>query len=89
MNKFNAYEVFDRVYHGDRNFMTPYIKGCYTINNFCIELSQGETDEHKKIYGVTVIEVDGRNYIKRHDLNKLFFSKKEALRYVHSLEGRE
>lgn len=86
MSKIKAKRVFDKIFHGETNFITPDVLSYYTLKNgLYVELSQGEGITHEKIYGVTVIETNGKDYIKRHDLSKPFHNKKDAIEYIKSL----
>jgi len=78
-----AYDMFQRVYEGSMNFMTPTIIRCGFKGIFAYELSKGEGISHQPIWGVTVLNKHTER--RNHDLSKLFQSLNEAEHYIKKL----
>jgi len=70
---------FDRVFNGEKNFLTPNVLSYGKAGRLLWELSTGEGIEHEPIYGVTVINVDGG---REHDLSGCFHSRAEAEEHI-------
>jgi hypothetical protein len=79
--------IFNQVYKGQTNFITPEILDYFDLGNgLYAELSQGEAENHSMLYSVMVVQVDGKEYIKRDDLHRLFKNHKEAVKYIVQLQ---
>jgi hypothetical protein len=72
--------LFDRVYQGQKNFITREIVRYGRQGRLLYELSEGTGFEPgTKIYGVTVLEEDGT---KRNDLAQAFSLLSKAEAYI-------
>lgn len=83
----NAAAVFNDLYKGVKNCMTPNIIKYGKINDtLAYELSSGKF-MNKTMYGITVISVmiDGFHQ-PNHDLSKAFQSLRDATEYVKELQ---
>lgn len=78
--------VFNRVYNGDSNFMTPTLVKHLQVGGLVVEVSKGRGMSQDTIYGVTVIELPG---VKRPDLCKCCFSMGEVTRYIACLREED
>lgn len=77
-----ASEDFCSVVKG-QNFMTGrHIKTIY-INDFAVEITEGEDFSHNKIYGVTVVDTKDNKH--RTKLGKCCYSIAEVEKYVKDL----
>lgn len=75
-------EVFRREYKGASNFMTPEFMGYFERGQrYFVELSGGRGMSNEPIFGVTVVDAQGR----RPDLSKLFHNEQEARDYIRDL----
>lgn len=73
---------FNKVYKGERNFMTPFILNYGHLSKTReFELSAGEAlfDGDKSIYGVTIIKKVNGEWKPDHDKSKCFHNKKKHL----------
>lgn len=70
--------IFNQVYNGARNFMTPDLIRYGQHGRFFYELSSGMF-MNDKLFGVTVLEKNGT---KRHDLSSSFPTQSEAEQYI-------
>lgn len=77
-------ERFNRVYNGEKNFMTPNIVRYGQKGAFLYELSNGRGFGDQLIYGVTVITMDGK---KCHSLSDCHQSMAEAEKAIKNLKG--
>lgn len=90
-------KIFQSVIKGT-NVFTPIVDSYHTVGNHIIELSCSEKgDQHglysrevngisfKGTYGVTVITNNGNGWERSIELDKLCFSRKEAMEYIKSL----
>lgn len=76
-------EIFERVYNGATNFMTPYVERYGKRGKVIYELSSGSGFNCERIYGVTVLSLDGE---KQPTLSKGGFTKlSEAEQYIKEL----
>jgi hypothetical protein len=81
--QYRVYVVFDRVFRGKVNWITPNVWDYGVTGNFYYELShQSFTGDWDDLYGVTVIDKDEN---KRNDLSKAFSRLSEAQEYIESL----
>ena len=90
----NIASIFSNIYNGRHNFITPEIVsyGSYNHNKFIYELSRGDGifGRSKKIYGVTVLELDNGEYKPNNDLSMGgFYTEKEAFNYIHEISRKE
>ena len=88
-----AREAFKRFFKGNKNFMTPYIKGYYQKKLkdkiMYFELSEGTGINNEPIFGVTVlIEKEGK-LEHATKLSKLFWDEQEAKNYINKLKERK
>lgn len=75
----NVHAVFNRVYKGQPNFLTPSIIERGQRGDLVWELSTGEGLGDDRLYGVTVIELPGT---PRSDLSTCFSSEEVARDYI-------
>ena len=69
-------------YFKGKNFITPEVIDYYQSDDYICELSSGPgIFNDKKVYGVTVVAIDG----KPNELSDMFYSLKEAKAYINSL----
>lgn len=81
MNNTEIKDTFNRVYNGQKNFMTPNVLRYGKRGKYIYELSDGEAFMRKgRIYGVTVLTTDGEK-----SGGSSFQSKQEAEDYIKSL----
>lgn len=71
--------VFNRVYNGKANFMTPNAWEFGKRGKMVWELSTGTGFRDQRLFGVTVIELPNT---KRHDLSQCFDSAEAAKAYI-------
>lgn len=75
-------DTFDRVYNGEKNFMTPNVLRYGKRGKYIYELSDGKAFMREgRIYGVTVLTADG----EKTELGHNFDNKHEAEDYIKSL----
>lgn len=74
--------LFNRVYKGQPNFLTPKILEYGRSGRYVYELSTGKFMSEARLYGVTVLDTEGN---KMHDLNKCFHDLDEAREYIRKL----
>ena len=75
----NIKTLFDTVYDGRMNPLTPEVLRYGKAGRLCFELSKGEGINGEPLFGVTVLEIDGT---KRHDLGQSFPSLSEAEAHI-------
>jgi hypothetical protein len=75
-------QAFALVYNGQPNFMTPNIHKRGKRGALHYEISSGTGVTGNLIWGVTVLEVHGRDAKGRSDLHALFASRELAERYI-------
>lgn len=91
----NRQWVFNDVYKGFKNFMTPHIDRYYgsvcsdgtpAASNYICELSHGKY-RNTLVYGVTVIFYDNRTrkWEQKHNLSDVFMSKRIAEQYASDI----
>ena len=85
----NANEIFNRVYEGAVNFMTPEIIERGKLDKFsAYELSRGKDFSGNYMWGVTVCsyipETDEK--IRYRNISRCFFNRSEALEYIDYLK---
>lgn len=69
------------------NFITPHIISLRNVGTYVIELSEGTDFDRKPIYGVTTLKLSGstfNNMPQIDGLNKMFYSKTEALAWINN-----
>ena len=77
-------DTFNRVYNGEKNFMTPHVIKYGKRGKYIYELSDGDAFMRSgRIYGVSVLTTGGE---KRTDLGGSFQSKQEAEDYIKQLK---
>lgn len=94
-------KIFQSVIKGT-NVFTPIIDSYHTVGNHIIELSCSEKDNQhglynrevngisfKGMYGVTVITNKGNGWERSIKLDKLCYSREEAIEYIKSLGDKE
>lgn len=75
--------VFNEVYNGQPNFMTPTILRYGNIGNLGYEISKGRGIYDETIFGFTVIELDTKK--RRLDLCECFHSMSEVNAAIKNL----
>ena len=83
--KLTTSEVFNKVFKGNPNFITPNFCGYYKGNGYFIELSEGNGMDNKPLYGVTVIKEKDNKYNQDYDKCDCFKSVENAQSYIDSL----
>lgn len=83
METLTPQQAFNRVFNGNKNFMTPDIERFETTENYFIEISSGSDFLGQKMIGVTVIT---KELEKRNELSKNCQSEEEVREYIDSLE---
>ena len=78
MTKEQIKRIFDKVYNGQVNFMTPEIVDYRKRGNLLLEFSKGKFID-MYVYGATFLEISKDGYKKRDDLNKCVNNLDEAL----------
>jgi hypothetical protein len=82
-------EIFNYIFNGQANFMTPHIDYFYGNDKVLMELSHGEDFSYNIFYGVTVIKkCDDGDWIKAYQ-GQAFTgaeAKKKALDYIKQLK---
>lgn len=68
------------------NIITPTVKKYGKAGKYVYELSEGEFSK-KKIYGVTVVEIDGNRATHIHSKSRCFIRLISATRYIQSLKN--
>lgn len=92
-------KIFQSVIKGT-NVFTPIVDSYHTVGNHIIELSCSEKDNQhglynreingitfKGAYGVTVITNNGNGWERSIKLDKLCYSREEAMEYIKSLDN--
>lgn len=92
-------KIFQSVIKGT-NVFTPIVDSYHTVGNHIIELSCSEKDNQhglynreingitfKGTYGVTVITNNGNGWERSIKLDKLCYSREEAMEYIKSLDN--
>lgn len=74
----NPRRVFEDRFEEERNFMTPEVVEYREIGGYAVEISRGDGMGWGSLYGVTILESDGR----RTNLSKPFGSLEHALSYL-------
>jgi len=54
--------TFERVFKGQPNFMTPEVIGYGQRGDFIFECSEGRGIEQERIFGLTILDLEGTNY---------------------------
>lgn len=82
-----ADDLFNQVYRGATNFMTPDVMERGKSGSYYYELSKGTGIGGGTIYGVTVLSYDEANgqAEREHDLSKGGIDLKEARKYIKEL----
>ena len=78
----SAANLFNAVYNGQSNFLTPTRLRFGWHGDYAYELSTGEGISRRPVYGVTVINSVTR--APEHDFNTLFESQADAEAYIKS-----
>lgn len=78
--------IFDHVYDGNTNFMTGTIERYGKAGKYLYELSSGMGINGTRIYGLTVLHLDGT---KTEGLNSCFVCLKTAERFIKSLRDED
>lgn len=94
-------KIFQSVIKGT-NVFTPIVDSYHTVDNHIIELSCSEKDNQHELYnrkvngisfkgtyGVTVITNNGNGWERSIELDKLCYSREEAIEYIKSLGDKE
>lgn len=80
-----ARSLFNEVYEGRKNFMTPDRIWCRFVGKFAVEIAQGRGIENQPIFGVTVLDRHTKEV--RNDLCKLYQFKANAMDYAKILRS--
>ncbi len=75
--------IFDKVYDGQTNFMTPKIEKYKKRGNLLLEFSSGDF-LGKKIYGATFLRITKDKYEKCPELNKCVDNLEEAIEILNN-----
>lgn len=81
-----AKEVFQELFEGRKNIMTPDIIRYGWRNHLAYELSEGTDMDNNAIFGVTVIDTSGTELDHDHNKSKLCKSLDEAKQYIRGLK---
>lgn len=98
--KLTARQIFNHVYQGQKNFMTPKRLKYFQTKYHAIELAQGTGIMHQNIYGVSLIDItpdregNGKeseklSYARCKESEKLFQSLTSALYYVGRIKEND
>ena len=84
--KHNTIEaIFQAKFSNKTNPFTPTVLSYTQNDKYLFELSKGNAMmSDDEVFGVTVIEKENKEH--RHDLSELFFSQKEAQKYIKNLK---
>jgi hypothetical protein len=75
--------IFNDVYNGQKNFMSPTILGFYGNRNMIAEVSTGSGFcTSNPIFGVTFLKFEDGKWIKQHELCKCLNDKDRAIQYA-------
>ena len=84
MKNLTVQEAFNRVFNGNKNFMTPDLERFETTDKYYIEVSSGSAMfGDGRMYGVTVIT---KNLVKCDDLSKSCHSLEEVQKHIDTLK---
>lgn len=78
-----ARRIFDTVFDGKRNMLTPDVITYVLTKSYAVEVSHG-TMMDDDIYGVTVINLTDKEH--NHELSESFNSESEARAYIKALD---
>lgn len=83
-------KVFDKVYKGGMNFMTPNLVMRGVINpRFVYEISTGRGIHGERIFGITILGLTSKKKVfKANKLNALVYSQGAAFEYVRDLTNQ-
>ncbi len=82
--KHNTIEKIFKEKFNSNNPLTPTVISYTQNEKYFFELSTGTGIKGEAVFGVTVIEIDRKKH--RHDLSEMFFSQKEAQKYIKNLK---
>jgi len=68
-----------------KNFMTPNILKVKQKENYFLELSEGTGFNNNKIFGVSLIYWNGKQFKIGDEKSKMFYSKNGAIKYFDDL----
>ena len=78
--------TFERVFNGQPNFMTPDVIGYGQRKDFIFEVSEGKGFDSKRIYGLTVLDLEGTKY---HEYSGMYNTKAGVNNAVADLNNKE
>lgn len=86
----NVEYIFEKYFNGNKNIFTPFTYGFDKIHFgnevLLVEKSKGEGLFEKELFGIVFLVLNLEdNTVQRIDLDKPFYSKKEAENYVKSI----
>ena len=79
-------KIYDTVFNGQKNIITPNIITYGVSGNLLFELSWGKGLVNDKIFGVTIL--DPSKLEQRHPLSDSFATIKDAMEYIQGLKDR-
>ena len=80
--------IFDKVYNGVTNFMTPEVISYHKRGNLLLEVSKGSGIYGEAIYGATFLRITDTKYEKC-DFNECVKSEKEAIKLLKEMAETE
>jgi len=83
-------QIFNEVYKGNKNFMTPTIERYEQIGNmFIVEVSSGTGIPlmSERIYGITLLASSKGKWIKQDTFNRMLKSEEEVKQYISFLNN--
>ena len=86
-NTEKANAIFNKVFNGDPNFMTPANRARGMFGGLAWELSSGRGFDRQPIYGVTCLrENDDGTIARESGLSSCFDNEADAIAYIESLD---
>ena len=80
--------IFEKVYNGKTNFMTPEVVSYHKKGNLILEVSKGSGIYGESIYGATFLKITDTKYEKC-DFNECVKSEKEAIKLLKEMAETE
>lgn len=80
--------IFDKVYNGKTNFMTPEVISYHNKGNLLLEVSKGRGIYGEAIYGATFLRITDTKYEKC-NFNECVKSEKEAINLLKEMAELE
>jgi len=78
-NNPRAAALFNDVYHGAKNFMTPHVIAYRMVGKYAVEISKGEGIDGSDAFGLTVLSADGQRFHKLSGYHSSLESVEEAI----------